>query len=154
MEPKARTTGWLIAILILIGVVFLIYVYRGAIYGEMGALKLIPGPERFTELYFTDPASLPTSTTSGETLSFSFTINNLEGATTAYPYVVYFQTPTGGSIVLRRDTISLADNASTTIPISYTFASLKKEVVEQGEVVVNLPTLNDQQIDFLLPDTN
>jgi hypothetical protein len=140
---------FVIVVLALICLIFVVYRYRSFIYAEMDALKLLPEPERFTELYFTDPAAIPTSTVAGQTMSFAFTIQNLEGVTTTYPYTSYFEDATGGTTSLANGIISLPDNASASIPVSYTFPASVN-----GEVVVNLPTLGNQQIDFLLPYNN
>lgn len=155
MEPgnqNNRHTGrWItISIVAVFCVALLVYQFRAAIYNELNGLKLIPTPERFSELYFINPESLPSSTTAGKTVSFSFAISNAEGVTTTYPYSVYFQYPDGAKAIFATGTVSLADNASTTIAISHTFTASNLT----GEVVVNLPSLNNQQIDFLLPDSN
>lgn len=46
-------------------------------------------PEPLTELYFTDPAKLPTSYTSQQSVKVSFTIHNLEHTDTWYRYSVH-----------------------------------------------------------------
>jgi len=55
------------------------------IHNELVALDLVPKPEKMTELYFNDPANLPSSATSNRVISFAFVIHNLE--TTDYQYV-------------------------------------------------------------------
>ena len=143
-----------ITLLILVCVLFVAYKYRAAVYAEMNTLKLVPEPERFTELYFTNPAAIPTSTIAGQPMSFAFTIQNLQGVTTTYPYTAYFKNPAGQTIPLARGIVSLADNASTSIPVLYTFPTSTTDGSITGEVVVALPTLNNQRIDFLLPYNN
>ena len=159
-EGQNGRRGMKLTILLLVAllcVIFVAYKYRTSIYGEMNALKLVPESERFTELYFTNPAAIPTSTLVGQTMSFAFTIQNLEGVTTTYPYTSYFEDPTGGTISLAHGIVTLADNASTSIPVSYTFltssTSTSNKLID-GDVVVALPTLGGQQIDFLLPYSN
>jgi hypothetical protein len=154
MEPQPKKKhsvvhNTFIALAILC-VIFVAYALRGLIYNALYSLDLIPIPERYTELYFTNPAAIPTSITAGKPATFSFTVVNHEGVTTTYPYSSYFVDPSAERIILASGTISLADGASATIPVSYKFAAAPVT----GEVVVDLPSLNDQSIDFLLPYTN
>lgn len=152
---KGPASGrWIILIFLVIILAavmsYFIYQERVAINNEASVLKLIPTPERFTELYFADPATIPTSTTEGKIMSFAFTVNNLEGVTVTYPYASYFEYPNGVRVVFASGTITLADGASTTIKVAH----MLKTSNLVGKVVVDLPSLNDQQIDFLLPYTN
>lgn len=98
------------------------YVYRPAIYRQLDALKLIPRPERFTELYFENHTNLPKTIVKNETISFSFTIHNMEGKDMEYPYVVYFKNNYGTTTV-EKNTALVKDNEYKTITESYTFKS-------------------------------
>ena len=111
----------------------------------MKTLKLLPLPERFTELYFTNSLLLPKEAVTGEPITFSFTIHNLEGATISYPYSVYFVDAAGNKTVFKSSTIVVADGETVSSTISYAFlpSNLK------GTVIVDLTQLN-QKIDFLL----
>ena len=152
-EQKKNRFGayWILALLlVLICVASVVYLFRGAVYNGLDALKLIPTPERFTELYFTDPGAIPSSVTSGKPISFTFTIANQEGVTTTYPYSSYFMDTNGHQTLLASGTVTIANEASTTISVSHTFIAS----AIAGKVVVALPSINDQQIDFLLPYTN
>jgi hypothetical protein len=115
----------------------------------MNDWKLLPQPEQFTELYFNNYLSLPKTSVAGKPFTFSFTIHNIENATTVYPYAVYFKYPDGARTTLRTGSVTLANDATTTIPITYTFQTSDLH----GEVVVALTELN-QTIDFILPNTN
>jgi hypothetical protein len=148
-SPRAKFIAILLMVLVLIGLVFLIYQSRGLISDKLKALDLIPTPERFTELYFNNASALPTQIAKDQPIAFSFVIHNEEGAATIYPYEVYFETADGNKTMFTENTASLADNASTTIDVSYLF----KQTDETGTVVVDLTSL-DQQIDFLLPRIN
>ncbi len=134
---------------VLLAASFIAYQKRDVIYGELNALKLIPIPERFTELYFENSSSLPRKTVAGQPISFSFTIHNVEGTTTTYPYSVYFKYPNGAQISFANSNVILAADASTSIKVTYIFPTSNLA----GIVVVNLTQLN-QQIDFLLSGTN
>jgi hypothetical protein len=151
VTQKNKKAAWIIIIILLIicGIKYIAYMEQTAIYNGLYALKLIPRPERFTELYFEQASSLPAETVQGVASTFSFTIHNEEGATTTYPYRVYFQYPSGHQVTLAADTVVLADNASQTIMVSHAFLASN----EQGSVIVVLPTI-DQTIDFLVPDNN
>ena len=143
-EKQGRAALIIIILVIVLAGSFIAYLERGSLYTELGALNLIPTPERFTELYFANAASLPTEAITGEPITFSFVIHNVEGVTTSYPYTVYITYPSGKSITLANGLVTLGNGASTTIPIEDAFTTLGK-----GTVVVDLTSL-DQQIDFLL----
>jgi hypothetical protein len=143
-----RNILWAVVILAVCVVVFLSY-KKEAVQAELNNLKLIPIPERFTELYFNNASSLPRQTVRGQQDSFSFTIHNVEGATTTYPYSVYFQYALGYKVIFASSTVTLAPDESTTTAISHVFSQSN----ETGKVVVELTSLN-QSIDFILPDTN
>jgi hypothetical protein len=149
-KTKGSRGIWVLGILIVVVLVaFGAYHEKSAIYSELSQLKLIPEQERFTELYFNDASSLPRQTNKGVVDTFSFTIHNVEYATTTYPYRVYFVYPSGRQVPFATSTITLTPNASTTVNISHTWLASN----EHGQVVVELTSLN-QSIDFLLPDTN
>ncbi len=125
----------------------LLYLARVPLYNELNALKLIPEPEPFTELYFDTYPQDPSQVTNGTTISFSFTIHNVEGTTTTYPYLVYVMRSLG-TTTIDEGVITLADNASSTI----SEAAVLSYAWEPGEFIVLLPTLQ-QHIDFYVPTT-
>jgi hypothetical protein len=51
-------------------------------------------PERFTELYFTDPTNLPSTATPGQDIPVKFVMHNMEYQSMTYTYCVRI---TGGS---------------------------------------------------------
>lgn len=134
----------------LIGALFLCifsyfaYIERENIYSELNNLKLIPQPEKFTELYFENHASLPRQIVKNETISFSFTIHNLEGIDMKYPYVVYFKNNYGTTTV-EDNIIFIKNNEYKTITESYTF----KSASAQETLYVEL-TDQRQQLHFAL----
>jgi len=139
----------IVTLLLVVLVSCAFYVGRGTIYATMQNLKLIPQPERFTELYFDNYLSLPKNTVAGKPIAFIFTIHNLEGVTTTYPYAVYLDEATGTRIIFESGLITLADGESRNITVS--FPALTSNLT--GKVTVNLTTLN-QPIDFLLTGTS
>jgi len=148
-------------ILALFAGLFLLYQNRAGMYAELVKWKLVPESQTFTELYFDNSLALPKTAVPGQPISFSFSIHNVEGVTTSYPYAVYFLYPDGTQFSFTSGSVTLADNASTSITVSHTFAaatagagaSSTASSSIQGSVVVSLTQLN-QSIDFLLPDTN
>ena len=120
------------------------YFYRGSVYRVLDSLKLIPHPEPFTELYFNNSTDLPGFVTSGQKITFMFTVHNVEGKDMVYPYRVYARI--GSSTVSIADrTISLRDDEATTTLIRYRFAA----VAQSMAVFVDLPD-QKQHIDFLV----
>ena len=148
---RTRTIVMLVLILSLIVLVSSLLVLKNRGVGAIqNSLKLIPQPEPFTELYFQNASSLPRSVGAMKQISFSFVISNVEYTTTTYPYEVYFEYPNGRQVNIVSGNVTLSSNTSTTIPVLYTFPT--SNLV--GRVVVNLPTLNNQAIDFLLASSN
>lgn len=135
-------------IIILTVFIFLVgsfaYIKKDFVYAKMYSWRLIPRPEVFTELYFEDYESIPKSTVINTPFTFEFTIHNLEGATTTYPYIVYFEYPFGKQVVLLRGTFTLADKEYRTIPVSHTFSASDMK----GQIVVQLENRN-QKINLL-----
>ncbi len=60
------TSLLIIGVMLVVGTFVFINLYRVSIYNELVALDLIPKPEKMTELYFNDIASLPSSETSNQ----------------------------------------------------------------------------------------
>lgn len=156
-SPKSHTI--IILIIVICAVAIFLYVTNvtgisasigNVIYSQLNAWKLIPTPEKFTELYFQSSSNLPQVTVAGQPMSFAFTIHNVEGMKTLYPYVVYFEYPDGSQFVITSGTVTLANDALTTISVTDTFLASNLT----GKVVVDLPSLDNQSIDFLLPSIN
>jgi uncharacterized membrane protein len=61
-------------------------IFHSAIDRQLHSWKLLPEPERLTELYFTDPNHLPKTYAPGQTQTVKFTVHNLEYRTTNYQY--------------------------------------------------------------------
>src|SRR5580700_11164872 len=72
-------------------------------------------PERYTELYFSDPDTLPANVTAAQKLPVDFTIHNVEARTTAYTYTIDFTAPTGHTTVLEQQSLTLANDQAVTI---------------------------------------
>jgi hypothetical protein len=143
-----KSPVWGLVFLIVLIAIPVVFAYRTQIYAELWALKLVPENTAFTELYFENPSSLPQHITANQPLSFAFTIHNVEGITTTYPYSAYLQYPSGLQVVFASGTTTLSSNASTTIDIQHMFYFSN----QNPEVVVKLTSLS-QQIDFYVSPT-
>jgi hypothetical protein len=75
-------------------------------------------PEPYTELYFKDPANLPTYASSTSSHTIYFVISNRQGHSASYGYTIIEATP-DNTAVIASSTFNLADNASTTQKITF-----------------------------------
>jgi hypothetical protein len=130
---------------LIIGAIILAYSMPISLYNELNNLKLIPESEAFTELYFDTYPQAQAQISDGTHVSFTFTVHNLEGTTTAYAYQVYFVSG-NATTTIQNGTTTLANTASTTIAESLTL----KSSFQPGDVFVSLPALG-QHIDFYIP---
>ena len=147
LPKKPSIEKYVLVLLILVAIVSLMYQHKNVVYAKLDALKLIPRPERFTELYFNDHINLPKYIQKGEKISFSFVIHNLEGGNRQYPYAVYFKSLDGQITNIEKKVVVLRDEEYKTINESYTSALADNN----GGIYVELQ--NPQQgIDFLLAD--
>ena len=84
-----KLTSLLIKGVIVVAGMIIFYNLNGtSIQNALVALDLIPKTEKMTELYFNDPAHLPSSAKSNQAISFAFVIHNLEMADHRYVYEV------------------------------------------------------------------
>lgn len=121
-----------------------IFSFKNQIIAKMNALKLLPQPEKFTELYFEDHLTLPTTITT-KPQSFSFTIHNVEYQTMIYPYDVYAQIDDTKQEIDQK-TVTIPANEYKTISESFTIAT---SAATKAEIVISLPK-KQQQIDFFI----
>jgi hypothetical protein len=126
-------------------------IFRTQIYGILNSANLIPQPEHYTELYFNDFSDLQTSIAAsnyyGEAIPFSFTIHNVEGKETTYPYVVYMMSQNNIITPIASSSVALSDGASITISEEVVFNRI---VPTQAAIFVNLPEQN-QSLHFFAP---
>jgi hypothetical protein len=81
------------------------------------ALSVTRQPTPYTELYFSDPQSLPSSLSLSAPNLFGFTVVNHEGHDTVYSYVVTLASSYGSSIIAQ-GRIDLKNNMSATRPVN------------------------------------
>jgi uncharacterized membrane protein len=77
----------------------------------------LPQPERVTELYFSHPASLPSTVTVGIPVTFDFRIVNHEAQTVTYSYIVTIDTPGSSTRALVTGQFTSSDGQVEEIPV-------------------------------------
>ncbi len=122
------------------------FVGRDTVYVKTYESLLKRKSQAFTELYFESYSSLPTRISKDGSLVFRFTIRNMEGESTAYPYIVYFVDQDGRKFALSSGSVTLPDSGEKIIEVKHTFL----DSGQAGRIVVELTNLM-QQIDFLIP---
>lgn len=141
--------GFLIVLAFFCVLFFIVLIYRSPIFAVLNDLALIPTDDHLTEIYFDNPTMLPKKITSGEIISFSFVIHNLEGRDMEYPYAVYL-TPSGSAsrVIVNGSIVNIHNKESKTVLVSFVPSSPH----EQETVIVEL-TNTHQEIRFLLTRT-
>jgi uncharacterized membrane protein len=100
-------------------------------------------PERYTELYFSDPTTIPTTAAEGRQLPVSFTIHNVEAKDMKYTYDLTFTTAVGKTLIQEQQSFSLLTNDSKTITTDIQVPAYSGK----AEVQILLPSLH-QSIHF------
>lgn len=138
--PQRQNLALLFVPLTIVVVLGLSIGFHQQIKNQLNAWKLLPEPERLTELYFTAPNNLPNSYVPGQVQNVRFTVHNIEYQTETYPYKIVEQSQDGsqtqelesGSFTLKQDQYQ-GQNVGVT-PID-----LGKRV----EITIELPTVNE-----------
>ena len=113
---------------------------------QLNSWKLLPQPERLTELYFTNPNHLPATYVPGQTQTVSFTIHNLEYRNTEYSYVVKeVNQDSTVTQTLASASFSIDQNQFKAVSLDITPLDLGSYI----KIVVDLQT-KGQLIDYLL----
>jgi len=93
-----------------------VFLTRSAVAEQLDAWQVLPQPERFSELYFTDYRQLPTSLIPGPSQKVSFTIHNLERQIVTYQYKLVALSPASDTgRVLSSGSCTLANNETRNI---------------------------------------
>jgi hypothetical protein len=91
--------------------------------------RLLPEHERFTELYFTHPDSLPGYYLPGLAQSLSFTTHDLEYRTTVYDYAIIEQSADRSqAVVLDNGTFTLHQNQYKTVTHALKFTDVGQRI--------------------------
>lgn len=98
-------------------------------------------PERLTELYFTDPTTLPLVTKAGQSLSVGFTINNLEAKDMVYTYRTTFVDAQGSGTELGQHQVALPNGKTVslrdtiTVPVTTGRSELNVQLIDMPEAI-------------------
>jgi len=140
----------IVSSLIALLIVLTATVWRPAITNQLNSWKLLPEPEKLTELYFVHPNSLPATYTPGKSQMISFTLHNLEYQTMTYRYQIIEESQDGSNATI------LDTNAFTINQGQYRTVSYPATLVDAGQdakIVVSIPTVNES-IDYALTRSN
>lgn len=115
MSKISKTHPYFFAVIGFIVLGVALFTCQSAIAKQLDSWQLLPRPQRFTELYFTDQ-TLPVSLKRGANQKVTFTLHNMEHAPTAYHYqVVAALDDNRPEQVLGTGDASLTHNQSKTI---------------------------------------
>jgi len=121
-------------------------IFHAPINRQMHRWKLLPEPERLTELYFTNPNKLPKTYTPGQPQEVSFTVHNLEYRSMNYRYQITQSSQDGQqSQVMNTGAFSLGHDLYHTAAVNIPTVNLGDNV----KVEVKLINTNES-IDYLL----
>ncbi|HYH74380.1 MAG TPA: hypothetical protein VD735_00305 [Candidatus Saccharimonadales bacterium] len=91
-----------------VAVVLLFVLLHGPVTRQLDAWKLLPQPESFTTLHFSEPSKLPVPPVPAGNQTVLFSVGNQEHRTTRYAYTVYqAEYPDGGRTPLAEGTLIL-----------------------------------------------
>lgn len=120
-----------------------------AIKRQLDNWKLLPQPERLTELYFENHTSLPKTYSVGTVQSFKFTVHNLEYRTEQYSYQIIQRSADGQqSQILSSGTFNLAHGKSRTTSSDVTTVDLGPR--DQIITTIHTPENINESIDYLI----
>ncbi|HEV2412373.1 MAG TPA: hypothetical protein VGS28_01045 [Candidatus Saccharimonadales bacterium] len=146
METKRlRTILYVSVCIVFLAVASFGVLDREHIRNQLNDWKLLPQPERLTELYFSNPNSLPSTYKANQTQNIAFTTHNLEYHREDYHYTI---TETGAdhkSSVLGSGAFELAQNQyeHKSQPVSLT------DLGSRVQVTISLTNFNES-VDYLL----
>ena len=150
-QPTTNPSFWTRSVVFTVGllasVILAVALFRSAgVSAQLSAWKLMPAPERYTELFFNQSLTLPTTLAElkGRPVTFSFSIHNLEGQVTEYPYMVVYTNDHGASTEVALGSVVLEDGAVKRIAQTIT---LPAGATAKSEISVVLPS-QDQSIHF------
>ncbi|CAN5239721.1 hypothetical protein BH09PAT2_BH09PAT2_01370 [soil metagenome] len=129
---------------LILGILFITLFFPGqnGIIALMNKYKLLPQPERLTELYLEDHTHLPTTYKRGPNNRFKFTIHNLEHEQFTYDYVVS-AVSTESARIIDKGTFTLEHDGYKTIQERIS----TPEAVQRTKINISLEN-KDQSIHF------
>lgn len=152
---KPRNIAYALTAVCLVGMGGVMFVQQTAIVSQLQQWRLIAEPERLTEVYFTDYATLPKILTAGSQHKVTFTVRNLEHRATTYHYRIIGASEPGadlnlggGTFMLQHDRTHQA-SADIVVPAAESQLAIKVELYYQGVALhQSAPTMQTQSIDF------
>jgi hypothetical protein len=129
-EHKLLMVGSIGTVILVIGCV----IFQSAIDRRLYDWKLLPEPQRLTELYFNNSAHLPATYVTGTTQVFSFTVHNLEYNNMTYNYSVSSRSSNYTTTDLVSGSFYLRANLYKDIRINLTMPDLGP----RGQILVSL----------------
>jgi uncharacterized membrane protein len=123
--------------------------FHQQIKNQLIAWKLLPEPEKLTELYFMNPNNLPTIYTPGQKQYVHFTVHNIEYQNETYSYKIVEQNQDGSQIqLLSSGQFTLQQNQYQGLNVGVSPADLGT----RAEIIIELPTVNEN-ISYLVNRT-
>lgn len=115
--------------------------FHQQIKNQLNAWKLLPQPERLTELYFTQPNNLPSTYTPGQQQTVRFTTHNIEYQTETYQYKIVEQNQDGSqSQQLSSSSFTIKQGQYEGLNVGVTPVDLGTRV----KIIIDLTTVNEQ----------
>lgn len=143
---QRRSRVPLLASVIVLLLVILVAFNLHAIKDQLNSWKLLPEPQKLTELYFNSPNKLPDIYVPGQSETLGFTVHNLEYKNVNYSYqVVERSLNSNKSINLVKGTFDLEQNDYKSVNLSL----VPVNVGSKAEITVKLTNVNES-IDYLL----
>ncbi len=116
LVKKKRKHSGLVLVTILVLLVAAGAIFHQPIKNQLNSWKVLPEPERLTELYFNNPNHLPTTYTPAVGQNVSVVIHNLEYETWKYHYTVK-TIAAGKTTYTYLGTTTLTQNQYKTLPL-------------------------------------
>lgn len=109
----------------------LVYSDRSVVASQLNDWRLLPQPERFTELYF-NASLLPSRFKPGRSQAVAFTIHNLEHQTIQYHYLITVQAEASGDKqLLGNGIVTIAYNDSQIVHRTITMPRIARRTEVQ-----------------------
>ncbi|HUC89998.1 MAG TPA: DUF1616 domain-containing protein [Patescibacteria group bacterium] len=132
VASRCRKAGVYFFVALMLMLIGGVYAQRQAVYDQLYSWKLIPRPERLTELFFTEHTKLPTKYAPAQQQTVKFTTHNLEYRKTTYKYVISQESQDGkakqqltaGGFTLEHDKAK-----TTEVPIQLTDLGSRSRIV-------------------------
>ena len=96
-------------------------------------------PEPYSELYISQGPTLKSGV-----VMFSFTIHNVQGRSSSYPYLIFAQSSSGQGQILKYDTLEVADGEYRSVDVHFGVP------YNPAVIMVELPQTR-QQVHFSIP---